>query len=50
VLTASDVHAENTFDAPRTVAPRDVDVAVRGGVLAFTFPPASVVKITAALA
>ena len=50
VLSASDIHATNTFDSPRSVVPREMDVPAGGkSVVPFTFPPASVVKLTATL-
>jgi alpha-N-arabinofuranosidase len=50
-LAASDIHAHNTFAEPRAVEPRDATApAVRAGVLAYRFPPASVTRLTIALA
>ncbi len=40
-----DIHAHNTLDQPDQVKSHAADVAVNGGSLSFTFPPASVVKI-----
>ena len=46
VLTAPDIHAQNTFENPRGVEPRDeVEVAARGASLVFRFPPASVTRL-----
>jgi alpha-N-arabinofuranosidase len=46
VLTAGDLHAQNTFENPRGVEPRDeVEVAARGASLRFRFPPASVTRL-----
>jgi alpha-N-arabinofuranosidase len=45
IVTDADIHAHNTFDQPDRVKTRAADVALRPGGLAFTFPPASVVKI-----
>lgn len=39
VLTASDIHAHNTFDQPQAVVPRSRELKEAG---IFTFPPASV--------
>ena len=45
VVGESDIHAHNTLELPDQVKTRTAEVAVRGGSLGFTFPPASVVKI-----
>jgi len=45
-LTAPRVDSINTFDAPRSVAPRTLDVTVRRGRLSSTLPPRSVSVIT----
>ena len=46
-LTASDIHAHNTFDAPDAVRPRiDAAAPARDGALTFRFPPASVTRLT----
>ncbi|HME00733.1 MAG TPA: alpha-L-arabinofuranosidase C-terminal domain-containing protein [Terriglobia bacterium] len=51
VLGASDVHAHNTFEQPDAVKPRSAPVAAaQGGLVRFTFPPASVVQLTFTLA
>jgi alpha-N-arabinofuranosidase len=50
VLAAADVHAHNTFDAPRAVEPRDEAARVAHGVIVFRFPPASVTRLRIALA
>jgi len=44
-LAASDVHAHNSFEAPREVEPKTEILNVRGGLLAHRFPPASVTKL-----
>ena len=50
VLTSPSLSAHNTFAEPRAIVPRDVKVdAARSGVIAFSFPPASVSKITLSL-
>ena len=44
ILTASDMTAHNTFDAPHTVEPRPFDgAALSGGKLTVSLPPLSVV-------
>jgi alpha-L-arabinofuranosidase len=50
VLTASDIHAHNTFAAPNAVMTNDVQVSTRGPVLTHTFPPASITRLTLQLA
>jgi alpha-N-arabinofuranosidase len=50
VLTARDIHAHNTFDQKQAVVPQTKDVEVKGQLLTFTFPPASVVKLQLSLA
>jgi len=50
VLTASDIHAHNTFDQKQAVVPQTKDVEVKGQSVTFTFPPASVVKMQLSLA
>ena len=42
LLTADDVHAHNTFDAPETVKPRDIEIDT---VSSFTVPHASIMSI-----
>jgi alpha-L-arabinofuranosidase len=50
-IAASDVHAHNTFDQPKSVEPREDRVGgVQGGVLTHRFPPASVTRLTVGLA
>ena len=46
VLAESDVHAHNSFEAPRAVEPRPAAVTVRGSGTVFQFPPASVTRLT----
>lgn len=41
-LAAADIHAHNTFDAPRAVEPYDVSVEAKAGKVVHTFAPASV--------
>jgi alpha-N-arabinofuranosidase len=50
VLTDSDLHAHNSFDRPDAVRPVDAPARVSGATVAFRFPPASVVRLTATLA
>jgi alpha-N-arabinofuranosidase len=45
VLTASDIHAHNTFDQRDVVAPKTANAEVRSGRVSFRFPAASVVKL-----
>ena len=45
VLASSDIHAHNTFDQPNAVHSGPIDVAVSGGMLNVTLPPASVTKL-----
>ena len=42
VLSASDVHAHNTFENPRAVEPRSESVSVKNDTLSFNFAPSSV--------
>jgi alpha-N-arabinofuranosidase len=44
-LTADDMHAHNTFEAPDTVKPVSLSAAVSGGLIDVSLPPASVVKL-----
>jgi alpha-N-arabinofuranosidase len=50
ILTASDIHAHNTFDQKRAVAPQEKDVQLKGESVSFTFPAASVTKLQLNLA
>jgi alpha-N-arabinofuranosidase len=51
VLTASDIHAHNSFDNPNGVTPRDENVSVgAGGKLVYRFSPASVTRLQITLA
>lgn len=45
VLTNSDIHAHNTFTEKNVVEPRAQTAEVRGDVVNFRFPPASVTKL-----
>lgn len=50
-LTADDIHAHNTFDQPRAVAPKEGTIAAaRGGLLTHRFAPASVTRLSLDLA
>lgn len=46
MLAESDAHAHNSFEAPRAVEPKEVAVTVRGPGTVFSFPPASVTRLT----
>jgi alpha-N-arabinofuranosidase len=51
LITASDIHAHNTFDRPDTIRPHDAATApASGAVISHTFPPASVTRLTVDLA
>lgn len=45
LIAENDMHAHNTLGEPEVVKTRAAEVALRGGSLNFTFPPASVTKI-----
>lgn len=46
VLTNSDIHAHNTFSDKNVVEPKAQSAEVRGDVVNFHFPPASVTKLS----
>jgi alpha-N-arabinofuranosidase len=46
MLAEKDVHAHNSFEAPREVEPKAVAVSVKAAGTVFSFPPASVTRIT----
>ena len=48
-LTNSDIHAHNTFDQREVVRPQSKGLDVQRGDLAYSFPPASVTKLTLSL-
>lgn len=48
-LTASDIHAHNTFDEKDTVVPRTTTIESNRPQLRYLFPPASVTKLTLTL-
>jgi len=44
-LTASDVHTHNSFEDPRNIEPRAIEVTKVANPLLYTFPPASVTRL-----
>jgi len=48
-LTNSDIHAHNTFDQRQVVVPETKTLEIKGPALAYTFPQASVTKLTLTL-
>jgi len=46
VLSASDIHARNTFEQRQAVAPKAASVRLSGDSAMFSFPAASVTKLT----
>jgi alpha-N-arabinofuranosidase len=50
VLSHADIHAHNTFTQKDAVAPKMQSAEVRGDILTFRFPPASVTKLAVQLA
>jgi alpha-N-arabinofuranosidase len=50
VLTAGDIHAHNSFDAPRALEPVNVAASSQGGRLVHRFAPASVTRLQLTLA
>ena len=49
-LSASDVHAHNTFENPRNVEPKPIGAAQVANPLPYTFLPASVTRLDLDLA
>lgn len=49
VLTSSDPHAHSTLEQTDVVIPKEAAVQINGGLLNFTFPPASVTKVEISL-
>jgi alpha-L-arabinofuranosidase len=49
VLASSDMHAHNTFDQPNAVMPATLPVALGGGLLNVSIPPASVIRVDVSL-
>ena len=45
MLSASDIHAHNSFANPKGVQPKDEQVTVAGGKLVYRFAPASVTRL-----
>jgi alpha-N-arabinofuranosidase len=45
VLAEADIRAHNTFENPKTVEPRNEQVAINSGAISFRFPPASVTRL-----
>ena len=50
VLAEDDIHAHNSFDHPNAVTPIEAEARVSAGKLVYSFPPASVVRLTCDLA
>jgi alpha-N-arabinofuranosidase len=50
VLSASDIHAHNSFADPNQVTPKDAGARLSGSSLVHAFPPASVTKLEIELA
>jgi alpha-N-arabinofuranosidase len=48
-LTHPDIHAHNSFEQRSVIVPQTKTIEGRGGTLAYTFPPASVTKLSLAL-
>ena len=48
-LTANDIHAHNTFEQRDVIVPQTKSLETRQQVVHYTFPPASVTKLTLAL-
>jgi alpha-N-arabinofuranosidase len=49
VLTSTDLHAHNTFEHQAITEPTTEPVNISGAGLAFTFPPASITKLSITL-
>jgi alpha-N-arabinofuranosidase len=49
-LTASDIHAHNSFANPRQIEPKESEITLKSGVLVYRFAPASVTKLQIILA
>jgi alpha-L-arabinofuranosidase len=50
VLTATELHAHNSFDHPHAVEPRDQEFIASGPAFVHRFPPASVTRVQLTLA
>jgi alpha-L-arabinofuranosidase len=48
-LTGSDIHAHNTFAERNVISPQTKTLDFKGAVLSYSFPPASVTKLTLSL-
>jgi alpha-L-arabinofuranosidase len=48
-LTHSDIHAHNTFEQRQVVVPQTKDLEIKSAALVYTFPPASVTKLSLTL-
>jgi alpha-N-arabinofuranosidase len=48
-LTSNDIHVHNTFDQPDALAPQTKSLQATGAALTYTFPPASVTKLSFSL-
>jgi alpha-N-arabinofuranosidase len=49
-LTASDIHAHNSFANPRQIEPKESEITLKSGILVYRFAPASVTKLQITLA
>jgi alpha-N-arabinofuranosidase len=49
VLSATDIHAHNSFEQPRALEPAKAPVDLRGGTIVHRFPAASVTRLQLAL-
>jgi alpha-N-arabinofuranosidase len=45
-LSSTDPHSHNSFDNPRAVEPKKVEIGVKSGSIVHSFPPASVTRMT----
>jgi alpha-N-arabinofuranosidase len=48
-LTSSDIHAHNTFTERNAISPQTKTLEFKGEVPTYSFPPASVTKLTLSL-
>ena len=46
LLSESDAHAHNSFEAPNAVVPKTTAATVKGSGAVFQFPPTSVTRLT----
>lgn len=49
-LAATDIHTHNSFDHPHVIEPQPAQATVKGGMLVYSFAPASVTKLQITLA